>query len=361
MMIVSLFAAVPMTVNAAPPGGGGGGITVDPIAVTTGSEFATAPTAISGLVANGTEQALINEGTTSAGTAYYYMTTEDITGEQANSLFNSPSKPGSFSTSIPKGTDAGTYYVWYAIDGGSNYEDLLPYNNQYESHKLTVTIAAPAPADDYVAEEDYLTFTAVEAGSSVTLKVASGNSFQYDLNGTGLTDYTLGTEITLANVGDYVRFRGKDTRFNASQHVSIEGKVACSGNVMSLRLDEDGRDQGLYYGCFNYMFSDCTGLTAAPELPETTLANRCYDCMFFGCTNLTVAPELPATTLASGCYSSMFAGCTNLRSLDLNKFDNAGYWLLRAYVLCLYEPYHSSRASGDNAGASLLQLYVCWL
>ena len=108
MMIVSLFAAVPMTVNAAPPGSGGGGsIVVDPVVVTIGSEYATAPTAISGLVANGTDQALINEGTTSTGTAYYYMTTDDITGDQANSLFNNPSKPGSFSTEIPKGRDAG--------------------------------------------------------------------------------------------------------------------------------------------------------------------------------------------------------------------------------------------------------------
>ena len=151
LMIVSLFAAVPMTVNAAPPGSGSGtgpggtGTVIDPVHVSAG--FTTQPYAIEGLVANGSEQALISAGTTADGaTAYYYMTTEDITGEQANSLFNSPSKPGSFSTSIPKGTDAWTYYVWYAIDGGSNYEDLLPYmeiNNTHITNKLTVTIAAP--------------------------------------------------------------------------------------------------------------------------------------------------------------------------------------------------------------------------
>ncbi|WP_405345189.1 hypothetical protein [Ruminococcus sp.] len=315
MMIVSLFAAVPMTVNAAPPGGGsGGGITVDPIAVTTGSEFATAPTAISGLVANGTEQALINEGTTSAGTAYYYMTTEDITGEQANSLFNSPSKPGSFSTSIPKGTDAGTYYVWYAIDGGSNYEDLLPYmeiNDEYESHKLTVTIAAPELPDDVLSEDDYLTFTAEEDNSSVTLKY-TGGTLQYKNNNSDWASYTAGTWIDLASAGDSVRFRGKDTTFNYSNHVSIGGKVACSGNVMSLRLDDYSEVQGLSDGCFSYMFADCTGLTAAPELPETTLANNCYNTMFGRCTSLTTAPELPATMLASNCYNSMFKGCESL-------------------------------------------------
>ena len=34
--------------------------------------------------------------------------------------------------------------------------------------------------------------------------------------------------------------------------------------------------------------------------------------MFSGCTSLTTAPELPATTLVSGCYEFMFDNCQNL-------------------------------------------------
>ena len=60
------------------------------------------------------------------------------------------------------------------------------------------------------------------------------------------------------------------------------------------------------------MFSGCTGLTNAPTLPATTLANGCYWGMFSGCTGLTNAPALPATTLANGCYWGMFSGCTGL-------------------------------------------------
>ena len=216
LMIVSVFVAVPVTANAASPGDhSGGSIVVDPVVVTIGSEFATAPTAISGLVANGTDQALINEGTTSAGTAYYYMTTEDITGEQANSLFNSPSKPGSFSTSIPKGTDAGTYYVWYAIDGGSNYEDLLPYmeiNNTHITNKLTVTIAAPeyyivgiggdwdTLKDEYKLtknpnnDAEYM-FEGLTVDANTELKVKGTNTYYYP-NGTG-------NNFTLVDAGTY--------------------------------------------------------------------------------------------------------------------------------------------------------------
>ena len=64
--------------------------------------------------------------------------------------------------------------------------------------------------------------------------------------------------------------------------------------------------------CYSYMFSGCTGLTAAPELPATALAENCYSSMFSGCTGLTAAPELPATALAESCYSDMFSGCTGL-------------------------------------------------
>ena len=65
-------------------------------------------------------------------------------------------------------------------------------------------------------------------------------------------------------------------------------------------------------GCYFAMFSNCSSLTTAPELLATTLANQCYRAMFYGCSSLTEAPELPATTLANTCYCEMFKGCTNL-------------------------------------------------
>ena len=65
------------------------------------------------------------------------------------------------------------------------------------------------------------------------------------------------------------------------------------------------------------MFSGCTGLTQAPELPATQIAEHCYEGMFSGCTALTQAPVLPATQLAEDCYSSMFSGCTNLSQIEV--------------------------------------------
>ena len=73
------------------------------------------------------------------------------------------------------------------------------------------------------------------------------------------------------------------------------------------------------------MFMNCSGLTTAPVLPATTLADNCYRQMFYGCTALTTAPVLPATTLVSECYSKMFQNCTNLSSITVG----ATSWILQ--------------------------------
>lgn len=120
-----------------------------------------------------------------------------------------------------------------------------------------VPLSASAAVGDFVPETEYLTFTAEEAGSSVTLKYANG-TLTYNKNNSGWQSYTAGTQIALSNAGDFVRFRGKGTTFNSSNHVSIGGKVACSGNVMSLRLDDSGKVQGLSNKCFNGIYSVAT-------------------------------------------------------------------------------------------------------
>ena len=45
--------------------------------------------------------------------------------------------------------------------------------------------------------------------------------------------------------------------------------------------------------------------------------------MFSGCTGLTAAPALPATTLANNCYYSMFSGCTGISSHDVATLNDS--------------------------------------
>ena len=41
--------------------------------------------------------------------------------------------------------------------------------------------------------------------------------------------------------------------------------------------------------------------------------------MFSGCTSLTKAPELPATTLETACYQNMFLDCSKLNYIKVGK------------------------------------------
>ena len=188
---------------------------------------------------------------------------------------------------------------------------------------------------------DPLCFTAEEAGSTIKMsKHRSPPTVYLETSPTGeegsWSDFIVctfnedtsganddGTTIILANVGDKVYFRAKqdnqqfainDVRCN---RFHMTGKIAASGNINTL-LKADGSILDLTINnvdrsyCYAHMFSGCTSLTQAPELPAMTLADSCYCSMFEGCSSLIKAPELPVMTLAYACYASMFSGCRSL-------------------------------------------------
>lgn len=176
-----------------------------------------------------------------------------------------------------------------------------------------------------------LTFTAEEAGAKFSLKSYDGPDVTLETSPTGeegsWTPYEVGTEITLANVGDKIMFRNSSDEiqvmsisdYEYNQFTIRSGKIAASGNIMFLMdktgelIDLSGKDY-----CYYNMFFGCTSLTQAPTLPATNLDEECYSNMFYNCTSLTQAPVLPATTLASSCYVYMFENCTSLtKALEL--------------------------------------------
>ena len=80
----------------------------------------TAPTAKEGLTYTGGAQELINAGSTTGGVMQYSLDNE------------------TYSTSIPKGTEAKEYTVYYKVVGNTNYEDVAA-----ASIKVTISEAAP--------------------------------------------------------------------------------------------------------------------------------------------------------------------------------------------------------------------------
>ena len=82
------------------------------------------------LTYNGYAQELVNEGSATGGTMKYAVTTEN----------KAPTDENLYTTSIPTGTEAGTYYVWYKVVGDSNYLDS-------DAGYVTVTIATAESSD----------------------------------------------------------------------------------------------------------------------------------------------------------------------------------------------------------------------
>lgn len=160
-----------------------------------------------------------------------------------------------------------------------------------------------------------LTFTAIEP-STISLTNSGGNEpniwYSRDLKVWTQWDYST-IELTKDSKIYFKGNNGKTFSNTYSKYSKfvMTGKIAASGNIMSL-LDNGActsKEAGAY--CFINLFNNCKSLTTAPELPATTLSDRCYEKMFYG-TSITTAPTLPATTLSNGCYNSMFYKCTSL-------------------------------------------------
>lgn len=173
-------------------------------------------------------------------------------------------------------------------------------------------------------DDEPVCFTAEQANSTIMVRKQGTSAPALTLvtstDGETWTPYTVGTTITLANVGDKVYFaagEGGNTTWATQSYSNYNmfrgtGRYSASGNIMTL-LDKDDPPTAITTAnCFANLFNGNTALTAAPRLPASTLANACYYQMFYGCNALRVAPELPAVTLTTSCYYYMFRGCTSL-------------------------------------------------
>lgn len=185
-----------------------------------------------------------------------------------------------------------------------------------------------------------LRFTA-RVGSRVSFTNEGGNTptMYWRLKGGSWAGYSSEDYFDL-NAGDYVEVYGDNIDgFSKSSTVytqfNITGAVECTGKVSALISGWIDTFEIPCDYCFYKLFSECTGLISAPELPATTLTQYCYYTMFFNCSALTVAPELPATTLAGSCYLYMFYGCSALTEApELPATTLASYCYSRMFYKC---------------------------
>ena len=176
--------------------------------------------------------------------------------------------------------------------------------------------ATPPPGLCFTAQATNSTVSLTFDGSGWTLP-----KVEYSTDaGKTWKPFAIGTDsVTLAKVGAKVYFRGNNPAgfsqgYDNRVRFALSGKIAASGNVMSL-IDPTCKSKVIPSEyCFAWLFYACAALTTPPTLPATTLTEGCYDEMFGQCTSLTKAPALPAMTLTDYCYSFMFYGCNSLKA-----------------------------------------------
>lgn len=143
--------------------------------------WATAPAANADLHYTGAEQQLITAGTPTGGTAQYRL------------------NDGSYTTGIPQAAAAGTYTIYYKIDGGNHYADVAEASFTVTIGKPLLTVTAnnkvitygDAPTNDGVEITGFVNSETVEALSGELAYTYSYNQYgdagEYTITPSGYT------------------------------------------------------------------------------------------------------------------------------------------------------------------------------
>jgi len=144
----------------------------------------TAPTAKT-LTYNGQKQELVNAGSTEDGTLYYAVTTEN----------KAPTDESLYTTSIPTGTDVGTYYVWYKAIGDESHSDS-------DAEVVTVTIKEKTEAHTHkIQHVEAKEPTCTEDGYEAHYECTECDKWFKDLGGHYQLDETEKAEMTKKATG----------------------------------------------------------------------------------------------------------------------------------------------------------------
>ena len=176
--------------------------------------------------------------------------------------------------------------------------------------------------------------------------LVEGDYFEYSVGGGKWTRFTstISDENAVAFGGakGNLRLRGKSSKGTAvsdTNYSTISFRnttaVSCTGDIRTLIDYKSYASANTENARFCYLFSGCTALSTAPELPAMTLADYCYFYMFNGCSSLTTAPELPARTLKDRCYCYMFNGCSSLTTApELSAMTLDVYCYAQMFLSC---------------------------
>ena len=184
------------------------------------AEVVTPPTGIDNPY-TGESQALVSGGSVTGGTLVY-----------------SESKTGTYSETVPAKTDAGTYTVWYKVQGDENHNGTEPASVTAKINPVAVTVTITGHTDTVAYDGSSHTVTGYDASDDNTLYTA--------------TDYTFtGTKsITQTNAGIYNMglaasdFTNTNNNFNVTFVIESDGKLTISRKAVTVKADDKGKAFG---------------------------------------------------------------------------------------------------------------------
>lgn len=262
----------------------------------------TAPTGNSNLVYNGVAQDLITAGSTTTGTIEYSL---DGT---------------TYETTIPQGTDAGSYTVYYKVAGDANHNDIAAQHFDVKIAKAALTVSA---GDYEIYEGDEIPSFEVKYEGFVNNETAD------DLT----TKPTISCEATKGSSPDEykVTVSGAEAKNYEITHVdgklTILAKSFVSGgdenkdedDSATYQVNDQGGDGDTPPTVAITDDKDVSGSFAIPE--SVTYQNKTYtvteigEGAFENNKNLTNV-SIPSSITNIG--DKAFKGCSNLKSITVN-------------------------------------------
>lgn len=236
-----------------------------------------------------------------------------------------PTIDGKSGTNASLGSVNYTFPIYVPCESVDAYKTAF---GTYYAPRITCISPGPEPPEPSYSAMP-LTFEIISGGTIGWDNSQNHVEIEYSTD----SGQTWNTFATLnVNAGDHVMFRGSGATAQGISSIarftaSTDTYFVAYGYAYSLLDWNNYADitnlsaytSGLFFG----LFSGNTGLLSAEnlKLQAETLCENCYRDMFSCCTNLTTAPELPAETLEAGSYWNMFAYCSNLNYIKCLAID----------------------------------------
>ena len=154
------------------------------VTIAKAASSVTAPTAKE-LTYAGEAQELVNAGTSATGTVKYSLTLD-----------------GTFAVEIPKGTNVGSYTVFYMVEGDANHNDIAPS----ASNVVAVTIAKFTPIVTIINKDDGVCSATNNNIGDASVQLVGGEVYSGTITYTYYTDANCTSDATTtapSKVGTY--------------------------------------------------------------------------------------------------------------------------------------------------------------